>query len=333
MDHEQYRPGKYRGGWAAVIGRGNDKRRIQIGAVSKPDAEAFCRRLNARLAAEKRGRGPITIDRILEIYIDDRIEQRTVNVQRIREVKRSIKPLWGTYHPDDLDTKTQRTYIARRRRRGLSDATIRQELAYLQAALNLAVESKLIETAPKLEKPPAPRPREAWLDRSDVKKLLACAEAFHVQLFIALAISTAARPKHLLELLWSQVDMARRVVNLDRPDVDRTRKGRARVPLNDLAMDYLGTALATAETDHVIEWNGRPMKSIKRGVAAAAKRSGVNATPYVLRHSAGVWMAQAGVPLAEIAEYLGHENLDTTRKHYARFHPDHLKGASRALEV
>lgn len=95
MDNEQYRPGKYRGGWAAVIGRGNTKRRIQIGAVSKPDAEAFCRRLNAKLAAERRGRGPITIDRILDIYIADRTAQGTVNVQRIKEVRKAIKPLYG----------------------------------------------------------------------------------------------------------------------------------------------------------------------------------------------------------------------------------------------
>ena len=160
MDSEQYRPGKYRGGWAAVIGRGNNKRRIQIGAGSKQDAEAFCRRLNAKLEFERRGRGPITIDRILDLYINDRRAQGTVNVARIEEVRRSIKPLWGTYHPDDLDTKTQREYITRRRRRGLSDATTRQELAYLQAALNLAERSKLIDKAPRLEKPPAPRPRD-----------------------------------------------------------------------------------------------------------------------------------------------------------------------------
>lgn len=269
----------------------------------------------------------------MSLYIEDREAQGTVNIARIREVRKALRPIWGTYHPDDLDTRTQRDYIARRRRRGLSDATTRQELAYLQAALNLAEQSNLITKAPKLEKPPAPRPREAWLTRDEVRRLLDCAEAFHVQLFIALAISTAARPKHLLDLRWSQVDMARRVVNLDRPDLDRTRKGRARVPLNDLAVEHLNTVLGMAETDHVIEWHGKPLRSIKRGIEAAARRAGVKATPYVLRHSAGVWMAQAGVPLAEIAEYMGHNDLNTTRKHYARFGADHLKSAARALEV
>lgn len=155
----RYRPERYRGGWAAVIGRGNSKRRLSTGASNREGAEAFCRKLNTQLEFERRGRGPITIDRIMALYIDDRRQQGTVNVRRIEEVRRALKPVWGTYHPDDLDKAAVRSFIDRRRRHGLSDATTRQELAYLQAALNHAKECTLIEDAPKLEKPPAPRPR------------------------------------------------------------------------------------------------------------------------------------------------------------------------------
>lgn len=84
----------------------------------------------------------------------------------------------------------------------------------------------------------------------------------------------------------------------------------------------------------MIEWDGKPVKSIKTAFRAAVRRAGLEGvSPYVLRHSTGVWMAQAGVDLAEIAEYMGHESLETTRKHYARFHPDHLRKASSALEI
>jgi len=330
---QRWRPERYRGKWAAVIGRGNGKRSVATGASERAGAEAFCRRLNAQLEAEARGRGPVTVDRLMELYIIDRRARGTVNVARMHEVRRALKPVWGHYHPDELDTALCRAYVDRGRRRGLSDATIRQELAYLQAALNYAVECRLIERAPKLEKPPAPRPREHYLTREEVRRLIDACDTPHAALFVALAISTAGRPKHLLELRWSQVDLTRRVLNLDRPDVDRTRKGRARVPLNDLALEHLRLARDMAETAYVIEWQRKPVKSIKKAIASAAKKAGVEATPYVLRHSAGVWMAQAGVPLEQIAEYMGHEDLNTTRKHYARFHPDHLQAASRALEV
>jgi len=44
-------------------------------------------------------------------------------------------------------------------------------------------------------------------------------------------------------------------------------------------------------------------------------------------------MAEAGVPIEEIAEYLGHSNPNITRATYARFSPQHLRKAAGALEI
>ncbi|MGR3462471.1 MAG: hypothetical protein ACU0C8_11975 [Roseovarius sp.] len=43
-------------------------------------------------------------------------------------------------------------------------------------------------------------------------------------------------------------------------------------------------------------------------------------------------MAAAGVPVVKIAQMLGHSNTQTTGRRYARFAPDHLRGAAEALE-
>ncbi|MBL3565107.1 hypothetical protein JMM61_10360 [Rhodovulum sulfidophilum] len=43
-------------------------------------------------------------------------------------------------------------------------------------------------------------------------------------------------------------------------------------------------------------------------------------------------MAEAGVPIEEIAEYLGHTNPNITRSTYARFSPDYLRHAAGSLE-
>ncbi len=290
------------------------------------------RRLNAELDHAKR-KAPLTIDAIMGLYIEDRKRAGTVNVKRIEEVKRSLRPVWGDLYPEDLDKTMQRRFIERGARKGHSTATTRQVLSYLQAALNFAKTAKLIPDAPKLLKPPPPRPRDAYLTREDAQRLMDACEVFHTRLFIALSIATAARPKHLLELTWDRVDLKSRIINLDNPSKDRTAKGRARVPINDMALELLKTAQDAAETDHVIEWAGKPVRSVKRGIAAAARRSGVLATPYIFRHTAGVWMAQAGIDMAKIAEYLGHTSINTTRRHYARFHPAYLRDASQALDL
>lgn len=265
----------------------------------------------------------------MELYIADRENAGIVNVQRIREVRRSLKDHWGRLYPDELTTQACRDFIKRGRRKRLSDATIRSELAYLQAALNFVIG----KAAPKLEKPPPPRPRDRWLTRDELRKVLDACQTFHSKLFVVLSIATAARPKHLLELTWNRVDLKARIINLDNPTKDRTAKGRARVPINDMALEMLATARDAAQSDHVIEYDGRPVLSLRKAVATASRRSGIPLTPYVLRHTAGVWMAQAGTPLEEIAEFMGHTDLNTTRRHYARFHPDHLRKAARALEI
>jgi site-specific recombinase XerD len=55
-------------------------------------------------------------------------------------------------------------------------------------------------------------------------------------------------------------------------------------------------------------------------------------SPHVLRHSAAVHMAEDDVSMEKIAQFLGHSNVNTTRKIYARFSPSYLKDAAAALE-
>ena len=88
-----------------------------------------------------------------------------------------------------------------------------------------------------------------------------------------------------------------------------------------------------AATDHVIEWAGKPVKSIKRAFRRAVKDAGLgkDVTPHVLRHTAASWMAEAGIPMAEIAAVLGHRDSRTTERIYAKFSPEYLQRAVRAL--
>ncbi len=68
--------------------------------------------------------------------------------------------------------------------------------------------------------------------------------------------------------------------------------------------------------------------------AKIIKRAGLSdVVPHDLRHSAAVWMAEAGVSMDEIAQYLEHSSPAVTFKVYARFSPDYLRKAASALEL
>jgi len=103
--------------------------------------------------------------------------------------------------------------------------------------------------------------------------------------------------------------------------------------MNESAHAALLEAYRARTTQHVIEWGGKPVASIKKGIASAARRAGLKCSPHVLRHSAACIMVEAGVPMDEVAQYLGHSDVRTTFRIYARYSPDHLRTAAKSLEL
>jgi integrase len=52
----------------------------------------------------------------------------------------------------------------------------------------------------------------------------------------------------------------------------------------------------------------------------------------LLRHTAGVWMAEADIPMQKISQYLGHTSTRVTESVYARYSPSFMKDAAEALD-
>jgi integrase len=208
----------------------------------------------------------------------------------------------------------------------VGDGTIRRELSVLRAALRWQDPN----TKAVVALPPAAPPKDRYLTTSEFQSLLAAAQASHVKLFIVLALATAARKEALLTLTWDRVDLSRGIINLGR---GVRQKGRAVVPVNDFAREWLQKAQAAAVSDFVIEWAGGAVASIRTGFDAACAKAGfTDVTPHVLRHTAAVWMAEAGVRMSEIAQYLGHRDSRTTERVYARYSPEYLQTAAAALD-
>ena len=80
--------------------------------------------MNAALDVARR-KEPLTIDGIMGLYIADRKRAGIVNLTRIEEVRRSLRPVWGDLYVEDLDKTMQRRFIERGARKGHSTATTR----------------------------------------------------------------------------------------------------------------------------------------------------------------------------------------------------------------
>ncbi|WP_318013731.1 site-specific integrase [Paracoccus sp. DMF] len=152
------------------------------------------------------------------------------------------------------------------------------------------------------------------MTRAEAGKLVAAPGDPHIRLAMLLMLGTAGRIGALLELTWDRVDLDRRIIKLATNDIG-PRKGRATVPVNDDLMAALAVAKDAGVSDYVIEWGGRRVGSIKAEFNAAVKRAKTDhCTPHDLRRTAGRFMADGGVPIEEIAQFLGHSNPNVTAR-------------------
>jgi integrase len=268
-----------------------------------------------------------TIGAILDGYLAERrshVEAYATLDYACRSVRRHI----GGLLPAQL---SRRTYWDRRRGDGVSAGTIIREGVTLRAALAWAVREKWIAEAPYVQLPPKGPSKERWLTREEADRLIGAARTPHVRLFVLLALHTSARRAAILGLEWERVDLERRLVHFQRPGRVETKKRRTTVPINDALIGPLQEAYAVRTCDHVIEYKGRAVASIKTAFNAAVERAGIaDCSPHDLRRTAGTWLALAGIDMGEIARFLG-DTVAVTERHYAKHHPGYLANAAKAL--
>lgn len=273
-----------------------------------------------------------TVEELWAAYVADR-EGRAV-VGTMVHTWKALKERFGLRDGQSLTKEDCRAHTAERRANGISDGTIHTELGHLRTVLKWAENGRLIDRAPHIERPGKPEPKDRYLTHEEAQRVIAAAHAPHVKLAMQLMIATAARVTAILELTWDRVDFQRRQIQLRDPTDKTRRKGRATIPMNDSIFAALRDAKAGALTDNVIEWAGKPVKSLKKGIASAARSAGLDGvSAHVFRHTAAVWLAEAGVSMEEIAQYMGHSNVNVTRGTYARYSPEHLRKAADALDM
>jgi integrase len=325
----EYKLQRFRSGWAiAEYEDGVRKSRHQL---KGRDAAAAADEFRQVVAARERASAP-DVDAIWRKYRTDR--DGRVIAANMEFSGKAILPFFGRLQPDAITTDLCRDYIAHRRALKKHDGTIWTELGHLRTALKWAQKERLISYAPAIERPPKPAPKDRYFTRQQFGALLDAAQMPHIRLFLILAIGTAARERALLDLTWDRVDFERGMIQLADPSSTQPMKGRAIVPMTQSARAALSEAKNGARSKHVIEWAGQPVRKVRRGINAAADRAGLGtASPHLFRHTAAVWMAEAGRPMQEIAQYLGHSDSRITERVYARFSPSYLREAAASLEV
>lgn len=307
-----------------------------------------------------RRKGPGNPDQVwIRDVIDDYVSEQGNKVAAPATLLIAARPLRRFFRPDTVATLTParvHEYWAWRAthsirvldpgagtievvERPISVGTIIRELAgTLRPAIRHAVnQRRLVKGEYHVPVPSAPPGRDYWITRPQAARLLWETRRdkrarLHLPLYTLIALYTGQRRGAILDLTWRQVDLLRGRIDFNPPGRTQTRKRRPIIPIPRPLLAALRRAHARASSAFVVAYNGEQIRDIKTGLNSAAARAGIpDCTSHTLRHTAGTWMAQRGVPLREIAGYLGHSEQRTTEL-YMHHHPSFLSNARKAFE-
>lgn len=326
---EGWRLAKHKKGFVCITREENSDGRRRRRRLTLEAAHSWTANTEASdLVAQLRQRQPKEVLSVRQIVAAYLAQTEAITKQDMIYHSKPILETLGGLTTDGITETVCKNYAGDRKR---SAGTIRCELGLMNTALRWAKKHKKIPEAPWVWMPPAPPPRERVLTRDEADRLLKACGNHHLRVFVTLGLNSAGRASALLALRWVQVDLANKRFNLGGEGRQKQRGNW--LPLNETLHAALTEAHKAALTPFVIEYAGGPLKSIDRGFNAAVSRAGLGreVTPHVLRHTAASWMAMRRVPFEEIAKFLGHSDPKLTFNTYAKFHPDYLQLAAKAL--
>jgi integrase len=317
-----------------------------------------------------RGRRPseILIADVLAIYLID-VAPRHARQDETKQRVLTLDAWWAEKTLADVNGANCRAYVEHRTQqswkaakpertgnapRMVTAAAARRELEDLRAAINHHRREGLCSEIVSVVLPPRGDSRERWLTRSEAARLLWAAwrarqvmrdngtlraVGRHVARFILVGLYTGTRSSAICGAALMPT-VGRGHVDLDRGVFYRRAIGRretkkrqppVKLPARLLAHMRRWAALGLARRT-VVEWNGKPVESVRKGFEAAVQAAGLgpDVTPHILRHTCATWLMQSGVDLWHAAGFLG-MTVQQLEAGYGHHHPDYQQQAVAAL--
>jgi integrase len=234
--------------------------------------------------------------------------------------------------------------------------TVNNVLTVLSRALRCAVEWGELTTMPKIGFLKVPPGAPQWYELHEYRRLVESAGkcGSHVLVLTLLAGSAGLRRGEIMALKWSDLDLARRLIHVQRQiwrgHEGSPKGGRARfVPMTPELHDALNAHRHLKGERVLYTERGEELgnRTVRNWLAAAQRRAGLEVTAatvgdkkavapktprkkdrggaiHMLRHTFCSHLALAGAPAKAIQELAGHTDLVTTQRYM------HLSPANRS---
>lgn len=209
-----------------------------------------------------------------------------------------LAPTFEKLYLDEINRKTIAEYVSARKRTGVTDATIRRDLAYLSSLCVACVRWGWLDTNPVMafrkRGLKESRPRTRFLTKPEFERLLASASP-NVRVAIILAVETGLRKEELLGLSTDAIDLPRREIHLEKTKTNSPR----RVPLWDTALVTIKALIGDTGRPRsrylLCKTDGSRYLDLKTGFGAACRRASItNVRCHDLRHVFASWFVRRG---------------------------------------
>lgn len=216
------------------------------------------------------------------------------------------------------------------------DGTVIRDMGVLSAVLGHAVRNDRIpRTAlPNIPVPKQPPPRQRWMTAEEEQRMLdACGpqegRLTRAYRFLMLLMHTGSRRAALETLTWAQIDMRARTIDLNPRGRAQTKKRRPTISMSNDLYQLLERAWRERTGDYVLDHGGTTRHDFK----TVRRIAGIpDVTAHTYRHTWATRAARAGVPMREVADFLG-DDLRTVEKVYYKHSPEYMKAARDWREV
>ncbi len=299
---------------------------IRLGTRSLDEAQKLLAEYIANKHRPIANESPL-VSAIMEAYTNDIAAHRKTAVN-LGYVIGSLLDWWGAKPASEITARNCRAYAKTK-----TDSAAGQDLKVLRAACNHWIEEyKALNPAPVIWRPAERRPRERWLKRSELARLLWAARRIqHLRRFILLAYYTGSRPGVILRLQWDQIQINNGL--LYRTHSEMTADAKKRAPPVRLGRKILAHLRRWERIDNpvikvICHYDGRAVEDPHKSWARVIKASGlVGVTRHTLRHTRATHIMQSGkVSAWEAAGFLG-MTVKTLEATYGHHSPDHQGSA------
>jgi len=219
-------------------------------------------------------------------------------------------------------------YKLQRRTEGASPRTINYELTLMSHAFNIAIrEWEWVKENPvtKVKKERVNNAIECWLTQDEEERLLRVSAKW-LQEIIIFAIHTGLRQSEILDLKWSQVNMARRTMIIS----EQKNRGVDTLPLNETAMGVLRERQKEKLCEYVFPSSNQTRimnRNVFRAFEIATDKAKVhNFRFHDLRHTFATRLVQSGVGIYEV-QRLGRWKNASMVMRYAHHNPESLRSS------